>query len=219
MEFSYEMTIGTLVESMNSGGNQSKLYKAIKDTGKTVSKDLIPYIFKAAHYDYANGQYSSTEKTNSFTTIEELLPEAKELHRLNRLKKMQKPSDSKPAVIVESINEPQIERIQNVMESNPLAKATSFPVNKEEAQDFILSALEITKADLEVLRGLSENNHNGLESIYESIKQLGGRDRTNKTYYISKEIIELAAEFCENKSVKVSQFIEVAILEAIQKYQ
>ena len=60
---------------------------------------------------------------------------------------------------------------------------------------------------------------NSSESIYESIKQLGGRERINKTYYISKEIIEKVAQFCDDKSVKVSQFVEIAILEVIKKYE
>lgn len=47
MKFSYDMTIGELVVLMNNDGSQNALYKASRQAGKAISKDLIPYLFKA----------------------------------------------------------------------------------------------------------------------------------------------------------------------------
>ena len=215
MNFSYEMTIGALVKEMNEGGSQNTLYAASRETGKAIPKDVIPYLFKAAAYDYDKGMYNATSETDENKTIEELLPVARHLQKQAKLYKLEK----EPTTVTKVIDKVKQKPIKNIIESNPLENEFSIS-NPKEAQILILKALDLTTDDLTFLKELSKNKTttNGNESIYESIKQLGGRERTNKTYYVSKDVIEMAAEFCEEKSVKVSQFIEVAILEAIKKY-
>lgn len=215
MKFSYDMTIGELVVEMNNGGSQSTLYVASREAGKAIPKDVIPYIFKAAAYDYEKNMYKATSQTDESLTIEKLLPIARQLQKQAKIEKLNKDIVVSPTVIEKS-KEP----IKDIMESNPLQNELTL-ASQSEAQAFILEALELTVDELSFIKELARNKvtTNASESIYESIKQLGGRDRLNKTYYISKEVIEKAAEFCEEKSVKVSQFIEVAILEAIKKYK
>lgn len=218
MKFSYDMTIGELVALMNNGGSQNALYKASRQAGKAISKDLIPYLFKAAAYDYEKNMYQATSGTNEQATIDVLLPVAKQLQKRAKLEKLNKQLDVKPIVV--DVAEPVIKSIQPTIESNSLPGEFSLS-NPAEVQRFILTALDLTQDDLSFLKELSSKREsmNSSESIYESIKQLGGRERINKTYYISKEIIEKVAQFCDDKSVKVSQFVEIAILEAIKKYE
>ncbi|WP_016991687.1 hypothetical protein [Lysinibacillus boronitolerans] len=215
MKFSYGMTIGELVVEMNNGGSQSTLYAASREAGKAIPKDIIPYVFKAAAYDYEKNMYKATSQTDESMTIENLLPLARQLQKQAKIEKLNKDIVAIPTVI-ENGKEP----IKEIIESNPLQNELTL-ANQSEAQAFILEALDLTLDELSFIKELAKNKvtTNGIESIYESIKQLGGRERLNKTYYISKEVIEMAAEFCEEKSVKVSQFVEVAILEAIKKYK
>lgn len=215
MKFSYDMTIGELVVEMNNGGSQSTLYAASREAGKAIPKDVIPYVFKAAAYDYEKNMYKATSQTDESMTIEKLLPIARQLQKQAKIEKLNKDIVVSPTVIEKS-KEP----IKDIMESNPLQNELTL-ASQSGAQAFILEALELTVDELSFIKELARNKvtTNASESIYESIKQLGGRDRLNKTYYISKEVIEKAAEFCEEKSVKVSQFVEVAILEAIKKYK
>lgn len=216
MNFSYEMTIAELVKEMNAGGSQNALYAASRATGKVIPKDVIPYLFKAAAYDYDKGMYNATNTTDEKKTIEELVPVARQLQKKAKLEKLIK----EPAIVATVVEKVEKSTVNNLIESNPIGTELTKG-SQEEAKTFILQALDLTIEDLMALKDVAKNKTelNGTESIYESIKQLGGRERTNKTYYVSKEVIEMAAEFCEEKSVKVSQFIEVAILEAVRKYK
>lgn len=226
MEFNYTMTIQALVDAMNNGSSQSALYAASRETGKAIPKDVIPYVFKAAHYDYENNVYKATESTTPHVTIEELLPIAKQLQKAAKVAKLQKEVGMQSVVVLPATQKeeaPEAERIQNVIHSNLVPKTNSFPLDQLEAKAFILQALDLTMDELATLKSLTQKSTNSFEpnseSIYDAVKQLGGRDRTNKTYYLSKEVIKVAADYCEDHSVKVSQFIEVAILDAIKKYQ
>lgn len=214
MKFSFDMRIGELVAEMNKGGTQNMLYAASRAAGKAIPKDVIPYLFKAAYYEYDKGTYNVTPETNESKTVEELIPLARELHKKVRDEKRKTEPKSAPAVLISK------DVSENTIESNTLEN-DMLPTQLDEAKSFILRALDLTMEDLASLKAMAHGNTipNGSESIYESIKQLGGRERVNKTYYISKEIIEKAAVFCEDKSVKVSQFIEIAILDAMKKYQ
>lgn len=222
MNFSYDMTIEELVNNMNNGGSQSTLYAASREAGKAIPKDIIPYVFKAAHYEYENGVYKATESTTPNVTTEELIPIARQLQKAAKVAKLQKEVGTQSVVVLPATPKEEAaetERIQNIMQPNVVNDGAQFPLDQQEAKAFILQALDLTADELAMLKSLTQQTTNPFESIHESIKQLGGRDRTNKTYYLSKEVIERAANFCDDHSVKVSQFIEVAILDAIKKYQ
>lgn len=125
--------------------------------------------------------------------------------------------ESVPVVTKPVIPTEPIEQFAGINVSNPFSVEAP-----EQAQDFILAALGITKNQLAIRQQINNDSQfvgmNPNESIYTAVKQLGGRERMNKTYYISKEIIERTALFCDDKHVKVSQFVEMALLEAIKKY-
>ena len=204
MEFSMDMTIAALVEAMNNGGNQKELYNASK-----ISKDVLPYIFRAGGYvrDQKNQKYEPTAEAQPELTIEQLLPLAKKLRQEAKAKKPQQPQKATKArkTVVQSA----------AAEVAATASALDF-ANKAEMQSAILEVLDLTPADLEALRALKGEAPAG--TIYEAVSKLQSRRRANKTYYVSEEIAQQVQEFTEARAIKTSQFVEIALLEAMQKY-
>lgn len=194
--------------------------------GENVSKNIISDIYLAAGFEIIDARKKIIEPTSN-VNYEIQLKDAINLARSMRTEKEKQSKDPVKSVTEKTkvpviINVPKNvqteEQFVGITHSNP------FELEQpEQAQDFILAALGLTKNQLVVLKQLTDQGEfvgtNSNESIYEAIKQLGGRERTNKTYYISKEIIELSAAFCEDKSVKVSQFVETALLDALKKYK
>jgi len=206
------MTIEELVIEMNNGGNQSTLYKASK-----INKDLLPYLFRAAGYTREKQKYVSTADVQPDITIEQLVPLAKALHQETKLMKLNKEVKAPvpSAVVVENevaaaVTSPTVNTGSNVSEF-------SFnTANKVEMQSAILEVLDLTAADLEALRALKGEAPTG--TIYEAINKLQSRRRSNKTYYLSEEIVQQVQEFTEARTLKTSQFVEIALLEAMKKY-
>ena len=210
MRFDMQMTIGELVHEMNNGGNQSELYKLSK-----INKDVIPYLFRAGGYIREKQQYIATNDTLNIT-IEKLLPLAKDLHQQTKLEKLQANSDPIQKAVV--INKGAKVRTAHV-KTNVNELGFNFS-NKLEMQNAILDVLDLTIADLETLRALKDNKPTpATETIYDAISKLQGRKRVNKTYYISEEIAQQVQEFTESHAIKTSQFVEIALLEAIRKYE
>lgn len=209
MKFDFNMTIAELVEEMNNGGNQSELYKASK-----INKDVLPYLFRAAGYTREKQKYVSTEAVQSNLTIEQLVPLAKELQQETKLEKMsntRKVPLPMPTAVIEAEEQAAVTNVGfNITES-----MFNF-VNKTEMQSAILEVLEITPDDLEALRALKGEAPTG--TIYEAISKLQSRRRANKTYYLSEEIVQQVQEFTEAHTIKTSQFVEIALLEAMKKY-
>lgn len=206
MNFSMEMTIAALVDEMNIGGNQGELYKASK-----INKDVLPYLFRAAGYTREKQKYVPTADVQPDITIEQLLPLAKALHqetKLAKLSKTVKPT-TPSAVIVEAV-EPPINTGANVSEYS-----FNF-ANKAEMQSAILEVLDLTAADLDAIKALKGEAPTG--TIYEAVSKLQSRRRANKTYYVSEEIAQQVQAFTEAHAIKTSQFVEIALLEAMKKY-
>lgn len=194
----------------------------LRELGETLSKNSISNIYMAAGFEVKDARKKIIEPTDQ-ASYNMTLKEAVQLARALRIKNEKQPKQKKivepKAVIIEAPAAKTVELGERIY-SNP------FSIERAaEAKDFILAALELTHNEFESIRNLihSNNEFNSnpfeSESIYESIKQLKGRERTNKTYYISKEVIDLVAEFAEEKSIKVSQFVEIALLEAMRKYK
>lgn len=207
MEFSMDMTIAALVEAMNNGGNQKELYNASK-----ISKDVLPYIFRAGGYvrDQKNQKYEPTAEAQPELTIEQLLPLAKAMRQEAKAKKPQQPQKATKATKARKT------AVQSAAaEVAATASALDF-ANKAEMQSAILEVLDLTPADLEALRALKGEAPAG--TIYEAVSKLQSRRRANKTYYVSEEIAQQVQEFTEARAIKTSQFVEIALLEAMQKY-
>ena len=205
MNFSMDMTIAALVEAMNNGGNQKELYNASK-----ISKDVLPYIFRAGGYvrDQKNQKYEPTAEAQHELTIEQLLPLAKAMRQ--EAKKAKKPQQPQKATKARKT------AVQSAAaEVAATANALDF-ANKAEMQSAILEVLDLTPADLEAIRALK--GEAPTKTIYEAVSKLQSRRRANKTYYVSEEIAQQVQEFTEARAIKTSQFVEIALLEAMQKY-
>lgn len=66
---------------------------------------------------------------------------------------------------------------------------------------------------------MTEKNETDNSQIYNEIAKLKTRKRKNKTYYISEELIEEVGEIADQLNVKLSQLVEVSLIEFIHKYK
>lgn len=219
----------TVVEFINIVKQQQLSHDKIKlilgELGEKISKNSISNIYTVAGFEIIDSRKKIIEPTanaNYEMTLKEAIPLARALRT-----QQEKKSSEHPKVKVEKKSPPvEIIPSQGKLPSEFGERIQTNPFEIEqaaEAKEFILASLGLTNNELDSLKKIlhsnDELNSNPIESIYGEIRLLGGRERVNKTYYISKEIIDLVAEFTEGKSVKVSQFVEVALLDAMKKYQ
>lgn len=218
MKFSFEMTIEELVEEMNGGGSQKELYALSK-----IQKDVLPFLFKAAGYTREKQKYVAAADANTTITINDLVPAARELHKHAKIAKLTNTEPVAPKVVVLEAEKP-TQPVENseLIQTNVGANVLDFS-DKEQMQHAILDVLDLTPEHLEAIRSigqLGEVAATTTESanIFDEIKKLSGRDRANKTYFISKELTENIKEFADSNNIKVSQIIEIAIIDFLKKY-
>ena len=212
-----------MVQNEKLSNHQVKVL--LDEAGEVISKNAITDIYAAGGYVLKDARKRIFEPSDSVQD-EMTLETAIALARSMRSKKVPviKPEKKKAPLAYVVNDEPIVEPIAPVPVEQFVGRTYSNSLSierPEEAQEFILASLGLTTNELESIKELI---HSGSattfnESIYEAVKQLGSRERKNKTYYISTEIIERVAAFTESKNVRVSEFIEVALLEAIKKYQ
>lgn len=226
MSLNLGMTMKEFIDMVQNEKLSNHQVKVLLDeAGEIISKNAITDIYAAGGYvlkDARKRIFEPSDSVHDDMTLETAIV----LARSMRSKKVPvaKPEKKKLPLayivndksIAESAASVPVEQFVGRTYSNSLSIE-----RPEEAQEFILASLGLTSNELESIKGLI---HSGLattfnESIYEAVKQLGSRERKNKTYYISTEIIERVAIFTDTKNVRVSEFIEVALLEAIKKYQ
>lgn len=215
VNFNMQMTIASLVDEMNNGGSQNELYKLSK-----INKDVIPYLFKYAGYTREKQKYVATGTVQSDLTIEQLLPLAKALHQEVKLAKLQKQVEVPTKAVVIDTVAPVEQSITEIVTTNVGANVNEYSLNfanKVEMQSAILEVLDLTLADLEAIKSANVEKQNG--TIYEAVTKLQSRRRANKTYYISEEIAQQVQQFTEAHAIKTSQFVEIALLEAMKKYE
>lgn len=219
MKFSFKMTIKELVIEMNeNSGTQKELYELSK-----IPKDILPFLFKAAGYVREKQKYVAGVDVNENITIEKLLPAAKEFHKQTKIAKLTnvEPPPFKGVVLEAEKPKKTIDK-KELMETNAPTNVLDFG-NKEQMQHAILEVLNLTMGDLEAIRSISQANEQSAatthsSSIFEEIKKLSGRDRANKTYFMSKELSDKMKEFADVNNIKVSQIIEIAIIDFLKKY-
>ena len=218
MKFSFEMTIEELVEEMNGGGNQKELYALSK-----IPKDILPFLFKASGYTREKQKYVAAADANTTVTIEDLVPVARELHKQVKIAKLTNNEPVAPKVVVFEA-EKSTQQVENteLMQPNVGTNALDFS-DKEQMQHAILDVLDLTPKHLESIRMIGQLGEVAAAStdtanIFNEIKKLSGRDRANKTYFISKELTENIKEFADSNNIKVSQIIEIAIIDFLKKY-
>ena len=211
-QLSLDMTVMKFIEVVKDQQLSNEYIRmALGKLGETLSKNSISNIYIAAGFEVKDARkklIEPTEDADYRMTLKEAIPLARSLRLKNEKTsnpRHQRKGDIKPkGVVIDPIEEPTQEQVPTQfagrIQSNP------FTLDQPtEATDFILAALNLTRNELESIKNLiySQNEFNSnpieSESIYEAIKQLGGRERINKTYYISKEIIDLVASFTEEK--------------------
>lgn len=111
----------------------------------------------------------------------------------------------------------------NVSEGLPVQHETKIQMTPipDNALD-LLSILGLSPLQFNALREVANERINVGEkpqNINEAVSQLKSRDRGNKTFYISKAIAEDAALFAERNSIKMSQLVEISLLELMEKYK
>lgn len=226
--FNLDITVADFINIVKSQQiSNENIRKSIANLGEVISVNSIPNIYRAAGFEVIDSRKKMIEPTSKVDykiTLKDAIPLARSLRTQSEKQKdkpKQKPKNStktETKAVLVNVLPPKTTEFTERIYSNP------FPIEQAaEAKEFILAALELTATQLESIKNLTysnnESNSNPSESIYEAIKQLGGRERMNKTYYISKEVIERVADFSEDKSIKVSQFVEIALLDAISKYK
>lgn len=202
----------------DNGGTQKELYNLSK-----IPKDILPFLFKSAGYTREKQKYVSGSDANENITIENLLPAAREFHKQTQIAKLTNTEPAPPKVVVLETEKPKktIEKPE-LMKTNATTNVLDFG-DKEQMQHAILEVLDLTIDDLEALRSIGQANEQSAAaietvSIFEEIKKLSGRDRANKTYFMSKELSNNMKEFADANNIKVSQIIEIAIIDFLKKY-
>lgn len=61
-------------------------------------------------------------------------------------------------------------------------------------------------------------SNSGKKNLVEEGAKLRVRERKNRSYYISKEIADRVAELAEENNLKISNVIEVALLDFLHNY-
>ncbi|GEK35438.1 hypothetical protein [Kurthia sibirica] len=85
----------------------------------------------------------------------------------------------------------------------------------------LLNVMGLSVDQLNVLKQVANERLNDVDSpvdVHAAVAKLKYRDRGNKTFYISRAIAEDTAIFTERNALKLSHFVELALLEAMEKY-
>lgn len=115
-------------------------------------------------------------------------------------------------IIVSNRNTDQaIEKMEIEQNNSPSNRNTELI----EILGFTLQEFDILKGMIhERMAGTSENKGN----LVEEIAKLRVRERKNRSYYISKEIGDQVAELAASRNLKISNIVEVALIDFLQKY-
>lgn len=57
------------------------------------------------------------------------------------------------------------------------------------------------------------------KDITEAAASLSSEERKSKTFYIDQGMAQQAKEFAEDKGIKLAEFVEIALLDAMEKYR
>ncbi|MEX3625869.1 hypothetical protein [Viridibacillus arvi] len=124
-------------------------------------------------------------------------------------------------------NSNRVEPVVEVIQEKDLIKTNRTPNRKTNTISFWdevgLSSQEFAVMK-EIIRERMEHaattaDQNDTKYIYEEISKLKARNRKNKTYYISEDLIEDVGEFADKLNVKLSQLVELSLIEFMRKYK
>ncbi|MFG3614373.1 hypothetical protein [Rummeliibacillus stabekisii] len=99
---------------------------------------------------------------------------------------------------------------------------TEVKTNNMPAPDYIFSPDELSILKIMINERMQQDmaaSTTTENDIYGEIAKLRVRRRKNKTFYVSEEITDDVAQLADKMNIKISQFVEVALLDAIKKYK
>lgn len=115
-------------------------------------------------------------------------------------------------IIVSNRNTYQAIEKMEIEQNNSLSNRNTELI---EMLGFTLQEFDVLKGMIhERMAGTSENKGN----LVEEIAKLRVRERKNRSYYISKEIGDQVAELAASRNLKISNIVEVALIDFLQKY-
>lgn len=89
----------------------------------------------------------------------------------------------------------------------------------------VLNAIGISQNELAILKEMiyERMQHGSISAdvndIYNEVARLKSRKRKNKTFYISEDLTQDVVDFADELNVKISQLVEVALIEMLAKYK
>lgn len=196
----------TVIELINSKNPLKKL-RTILSTRDTTIKEVFNatgYFYEAKLHKWIKLEDGQLDENVSF---EVALEQLKGKSRANRK-------------LIETNNDD----VARVAPSKKIANSELIETNSDGNTE-VLNALGLTPSKWNVLmeiieeRMLQMENKVDVNEIYNEIAHLKSRKRKNKTYYISEDLTQEVVELAEELNIKISQFVEVALIETLTKYK
>lgn len=238
----------TVADLVNASLSNKQTWELIRANNEEFSINAVPFIYTAAGFitvDARKKLFETNEHTNYKLTIRDALPLARALR--NEQKKQQaavNATKSKEKSVYTAVLDADNKIDSNELKTlNPTENNVQLPFSPtdptstdsnelktlnlptiEQLQPLILQALGLDSIQLNKLQALLndglpyEQSDDSSTTIYNAVKKLSARNRKNKTYYISEELIEHINLFADAYTIKPSAFVEVAIIDALKRY-
>lgn len=196
----------TVIELINSKSPLKKL-RTILSTRDTTIKEVFNatgYFYEAKLHKWIKLEDGQLDENVTFQVAVEQL---KGKSRANRK-------------LIETNNDD----VARVTPSKKVANSELIETNSDGNTE-VLNALGLTPSKWNVLmeiideRMLQMENKVDVNEIYNEIAHLKSRKRKNKTFYISEDLTQEVVELAEELNIKISQFVEVALIETLTKYK
>lgn len=196
----------TVIELINSKSPLKKL-RTILSTRDTTIKEVFNatgYFYEAKLHKWIKLEDGQLDENVTFQVAVEQL---KGKSRANRK-------------LIETNNDD----VARVTPSKKVANSELIETNSDRNTE-VLNALGLTPSKWNVLmeiideRMLQMENKVDVNEIYNEIAHLKSRKRKNKTFYISEDLTQEVVELAEELNIKISQFVEVALIETLTKYK
>lgn len=214
MKFEWEMTIAQLVEEMNNGGTQSELYKLSK-----ISKDVIPYLFKAAGYVIEKKKYVANTGANTTILVRDLVEPAKKMQHENKLAKMNKTIKKKVWELPDMSHV--ITTAEPIRATNTGANTVMLSDDLQQVKEIVLDSLGISAEHIELLKNMLSEKEAEKDSIYKQIEKLRSRKgkRKNSTFYMDESLSATLREYANARELSISDVLEIFIIEGLKRFE
>lgn len=195
----------TVIELINSKNPLKKL-RTILSTRDTTIKEVFNatgYFYEAKLHKWIKLEDGQLDENVIF---EVALEQLKGKSRTNRK-------------LIETNNE-----IVRVAPSKKIVNSELIETNSDGNME-VLNALGLTPSKWNVLIEIIDERMEQVENkvdvneIYNEIAHLKSRKRKNKTFYISEDLTQEVVELAEELNIKISQFVEVALIQTLTKYK